>query len=285
MRAINEEINIQDLLACTTDLPASVQSSIDALLVENASDHRKNMIPTYEMLRFRDMAEQVSNRTIYGYEPYPGQFLGKVHQRKLKQHELTLLTAYYNKVYHNDNITFYDGRVSSDCNAICVYPEILEASRITLAGETINSKAARSHVGAHILARFLDSNDQHVNWPGTVVYFFRHWITVNEVKRPHDLCFVDWYERADDVRERFLVLPSSSRNKEKRIKSTFMGGTGVYGSAHVELWKASISPQNSDSILPIHRILCRFAKGIYTVPGRQVPCVAVIPLARKIPLW
>jgi hypothetical protein len=50
---------------------------------------------------------------------------------------------------------------------------------------------------------------------------------------------------------------------------------------NVELWGNLDKKPTLESFLPVQRILCRFIKGNYTLPGCRIPSTVVIPLNQK----
>ncbi|CAB5091393.1 unnamed protein product [Rhizophagus irregularis] len=104
-------------------------------------------------------------------------------------------------------------------------------------------------------AKWKAANDDSVDtYPGEVQYYFEHALRFPEGTKTHLLVYVKWYKPA----------PSSSI----RFKHSFMEPE----ISNTELWKAEYFQEGCDSLLAVHRILCRATKFRNITVGKQNIC-------------
>ncbi|CAB5216605.1 unnamed protein product [Rhizophagus irregularis] len=121
---------------------------------------------------------------------------------------------------------------------------------------------------ATILAKWKASNDESTDiYPGEVQYYFEHTIRFPEGPRTHLLAYVKWYKPA---------TTSATRFKHNFMESEV---------SNTELWKAEFFQKGCDSLLAVHRILCRAVKLKYvTKKPNQQKYFSIVPLNRKFNL-
>ena len=106
-------------------------------------------------------------------------------------------------------------------------------------------------------------NDESIDiYPVEVQYYFEHTLRLSEGSRKHLLAYIKWYKNA----------PSSGI----RFKYSFMEPE----ISNTELWKAEYYQEGCDSLLAVHRILCRAVKFKYVTVGKQ-KYLSIIPLNRR----
>ncbi|CAB5351793.1 unnamed protein product [Rhizophagus irregularis] len=117
-----------------------------------------------------------------------------------------------------------------------------------------------------ILAKWKASNDDSVDiYPGDVQYYFEHTLRLPEGPRKHLLAYVKWYKSAPSSDIRF-----KHRFIEPEISNT-------------ELWQAEYFQEGCDSIIAVHRILCRATKFKSMCVGKR-KYLSIILLNRKFNL-
>jgi hypothetical protein len=117
-----------------------------------------------------------------------------------------------------------------------------------------------------ILAKWKASNDESVDiYPGDVQYYFEHTLRLPEGPRKHLLAYVKWYKSA----------PSSDIWFKHRFIEPEISNT--------ELWQAEYFQEGCDSIIAVHRILCRATKFKSVCVGKR-KYLSIIPLNRKFNL-
>ncbi|GET67022.1 hypothetical protein RIR_jg25870.t3 [Rhizophagus irregularis DAOM 181602=DAOM 197198] len=115
------------------------------------------------------------------------------------------------------------------------------------------------------LREFLSNDDSVDTYPGEVQYYFEHALRFPEGTKTHLLAYVKWYKPA----------PSSSI----QFKHSFMEPE----ISNTELWKAEYFQEGCDSLLAVHRILCRATKFRNIMVGKQ-KYLSIIPLNRRFNL-
>ena len=116
---------------------------------------------------------------------------------------------------------------------------------------------------ATILAKWKAVNDESVDvYPGEVQYYFEHTLRLPGESRKHLLAYVKWYKNAStsDIRFRHSFM-------EPEVSNT-------------ELWKVEYYQESCDSLLAVHRILCRAIKYKNVTVGKQ-KYLSIIPLNRR----
>ena len=126
--------------------------------------------------------------------------------------------------------------------------------------------SGRHEKNSTILAKWKAVNDESIDiYPGEVQYYFEHTLKLPEGPRKHLLAYIKWYKGA----------PSSSI----RFKHSFMEPE----ISNTELWKAEYFQEGCDSLLAVHRILCRATKFQYVKIGKQ-NYLSIVPLNRRFNL-
>jgi hypothetical protein len=145
---------------------------------------------------------------------------------------------------------------------------INQHARLQIGSEIFGSMmSGRQEKNATILAKWKAVNDDSLDiYPGEVQYYFEHTLRFPEGPRTHLLAYVKWYKNA----------PSSGI----RFKHSFIEPE----ISNTELWKAEYYQESYDSLLAVHRILCRAVKfkNIITV-GKQ-KYLSIVPLNRRFNL-
>jgi hypothetical protein len=192
---------------------------------------------------------------IYGTEPIPGQMLnpsnfGVVMPLKLRR----FLCEWYAILYEKDQdeiLGFMDLQIN-------------QHSRMQIGAEIFGSVMSERHEkNATILAKWKAVNDESVDvYPGEVQYYFEHTLRLPGESRKHLLAYVKWYKNAptSDIRFRHSFM-------EPEVSNT-------------ELWKVEYYQKSCDSLLAVHRILCRAIKYKNVTVGKQ-KYLSIIPLNRR----
>jgi hypothetical protein len=192
---------------------------------------------------------------IYGTEPIPGQMLnpsnfGVVMPLKLRR----FLCEWYAILYEKDQdeiLGFMDLQIN-------------QHSRMQIGAEIFGSvMSGRHEKNATILAKWKAVNDESVDvYPGEVQYYFEHTLRLPGESRKHLLAYVKWYKNAptSDIRFRHSFM-------EPEVSNT-------------ELWKVEYYQESCDSLLAVHRILCRAIKYKNVTVGKQ-KYLSIIPLNRR----
>src|SRR6266487_369780 len=112
--------------------------------------------------------------------------------------------------------------------------------------------SGRHEKNSTILAKWRAAYDESIDiYPGEVQYYFEHTLRLPEGPRKHLLVYVKWYKGAS---------APSTRFKHSFIEPEI---------SNTELWKAEYYPEGCDSLLAVHRILCRAVKFKYVTVGKQ----------------
>ena len=204
---------------------------------------------SFDVLQF--YALSISNFDVYGSEP----LLPNTNPLKVCE-ELYMLDAHYNCLLEFYRIQ-YENRGLEDYRqatreGVFVGNRIEKIKTITLMGQTYRSLAARSHRGAHVLVKFVDSR-RMLFWPGEIQYFFRHQLQVNGVFVPHVMAFVRWFGKPPQTADMHL-----------------------HTDGFVETWLREYDDYSYECIVPVHRLYTQVA----VVKGETT--VTVIPLHKKI---
>jgi hypothetical protein len=195
---------------------------------------------------------------IYGTEPLPGQMLNPSYINVVMPLELRgFLCEWYAILY---------GREKEDVLGFMdLYMN--QHARLQIGAEIFGSMISGRHEkNANIFAKWKAANDDSVDaYPGEVQYYFEHSLRFPEGTKTHLLAYVKWYKPA----------PSSSI----RFKHSFMEPE----ISNTELWKAECFQEGCDSLLAVHRILCRATKFRNIIVGKQ-KYLSIIPLNRRFNL-
>lgn len=195
---------------------------------------------------------------IYGTEPLPGQMLNPSYINVVMPLELRgFLCEWYAILYERekeDVLGFMDLHMN-------------QHARLQIGAEIFGSMISGRHEkNANIFAKWKAANDDSVDtYPGEVQYYFEHALRFPEGTKTHLLAYVKWYKPA----------PSSSI----RFKHSFMEPE----ISNTELWKAEYFQEGCDSLLAVHRILCRATKFRNITVGKQ-KYLSIIPLNRRFNL-
>jgi hypothetical protein len=105
---------------------------------------------------------------------------GRYYEAKLDERTVNLLKDYYEVVYANCGYKFHNG--INDIGGSCIYVSstVLRASSIRIGDEIFGSSLSESDLNACIIASFLDEQDIIQYYPGEVIYYFRHRLTLPE---------------------------------------------------------------------------------------------------------
>ncbi len=195
---------------------------------------------------------------IYGTEKLPGQMLNPSYFNVVMPSELRrFLCEWYSILYEKEQkeiLGFMDLVIN-------------QHARLQIGAEIFGSMISSRHEkNATIFAKWKAVNDDSVDaYPGEVQYYFEHTLRFPEGAKTHLLAYVKWYEPA----------PSSSI----RFKHSFMEPEV----SNTELWKAEYFQEGSDSLLAVHRILCRATKFKHVTVGKR-EYLSIIPLNRRFNL-
>ncbi len=212
-----------------------------------------------ELQHFLSMRHNMSTQSkIYGTEPIPGQMLMPSNYEVVMPLELRrFLCEWYAVLYEKDQediLGFMD-------------LEINQYARMQIGAEIFGSMMSGRHEkNSTILAKWRAAYDESIDiYPGEVQYYFEHTLRLPEGPRKHLLVYVKWYKGAS---------APSTRFKHSFIEPEI---------SNTELWKAEYYPEGCDSLLAVHRILCRAVKFKYVTVGKQ-KYLSIIPLNRRFNL-
>jgi hypothetical protein len=206
-----------------------------------------------ELQHFLSMSHNTSKN--YGTEPIPGQMLTPSHIGVVMPSELRgFLCEWYATLYERekeDVLGYMDQQVN-------------QYGRLQIGAEIFGSMiSGRQEKNATILAKWIASSDESSDtYPGEVQYYFEHTLRLPEGPRTHSLVYVKWYKNA----------PSSGI----RFKHSFMDPEV----SNTELWRPEYWQESCDSVLTVHRILCRAVKFKNVKVGKQ-DYLSIIPLNRR----
>jgi hypothetical protein len=209
-----------------------------------------------ELQHFLSMRHNMSTLSkIYGTEPIPGQMLNPSNFGVVMPLELRrFLCEWYAILYEKDQdeiLGFMDLQIN-------------QHSRMQIGAEIFGSvMSGRHEKNATILAKWKAVNDESVDiYPGEVQYYFEHTLRLPGRSRKHLLAYVKWYKNAptSDIRFRHRFM-------EPEVSNT-------------ELWKVEYFQESCDSLLAVHRILCRAIKYKNVTVGKQ-KYLSLIPLNRR----
>ena len=144
---------------------------------------------------------------------------------------------------------------------------INQHARLQIGSEIFGSMiSGRQEKNATILAKWKALNDDSVDvYPGEVQYYFEHTLRSSERPKTHLLAYVKWYKCASS---------SSIRFKHKFMEPEV---------SNTELWNTEYCQEGCDSLLAVHRILCRAVNFKYVTVGKQ-KYLSIIPLNRRFNL-
>jgi hypothetical protein len=137
-------------------------------------------------------------------------------------------------------------------------------ARLQIGAEIFGSMISGRHEkNTTILAKWKAFSDESIDiYPEEVQYYFEHTLRLPERPRTHLLAYIKWYKNAptSDIRFRHRFM-------EPEISNT-------------ELWKAEYYEEDCDSLIPVHRILCRAIKLKSVRVGKQ-NYISIVPLNVK----
>jgi hypothetical protein len=212
-----------------------------------------------ELQHFLSMRHNTSTLSkIYGTEPIPGHMLkpscfGIVMPLELRRS----LCEWYAVLYEKEE------------EEILGYMDLMfnQHARLQIGAEIFGSMISSQHEkNATILAKWKAANDDSTDvYPGEVQYYFEHILRFPDGAKTHLLAYVKWYKNAptSDIRFRHRFTESAVSN--------------------TELWKAEYYQEGYDSLLAVHRILCRATKFKNVIVGKK-NYLSIIPLNRRFNL-
>ncbi|CAB4491857.1 unnamed protein product [Rhizophagus irregularis] len=213
-----------------------------------------------ELQHFLSMRHNTSTFSkIYGTEKLPGQMLNPSCFKVIIPLELRrFLCEWY-------SILLYE----KEQNEILGFMDLVidQHARLQIGAEIFGSMiSGHQEKNVTILAKWKASNDDSVDiYLGDVQYYFEHTLRLPEGPRKHLLAYVKWYKSAPSSDIRF-----KHRFIEPEISNT-------------ELWQAEYFQEGCDSIIAVHRILCRATKFKSVCVGKR-KYLSIIPLNRKFNL-
>ena len=207
-----------------------------------------------ELQHFLSMRHETLSK-IYGTEPIPGKMLQPSYFKVVMPLKLRkFLCEWYSILYEKEE------------EEILAYMDlqINQHARMQIGSEIFGSMISGRHEkNSTVLAKWRAVNDESIDiYPGEVQYYFEHTLRLPGGSRKHLLAYIKWYKNA----------PSSGI----RFKHSFMEPE----ISNTELWKAEYYQEGCDSLLAVHRILCRAVKFKY-VTVRKQKYLSIIPLNRR----
>jgi hypothetical protein len=192
---------------------------------------------------------------VYGTEKLPGRMLNTSHFKVIMPLELRrFLCEWYSILYEKEKeeiLGFMDLVIN-------------QHARLQIGDEIFGSMiSSQQEKNATILAKWKAVSDESIDiYPGEVQYYFEHTLRFPEGPKTHLLAYVKWYKCASSSSIRFR-----HSFMEPEISNT-------------ELWKTEYYQEGCDSLLAVHRILCRASKFKYVKIGKQ-NYISMVPLNRK----
>jgi hypothetical protein len=212
-----------------------------------------------ELQHFLTIRHNISTLSkIYGTEPIPGQFLKPssfdvVMPMKLRK----FLCEWYAILYEKEQ------------EEILGFMELTinQHARLQIGAEIFGSMiSGQREKNATILAKWEAVNNESTDlYLGEVQYYFEHTLRFPDGLKTHLLAYVKWYKNvtSSDIQFRHRFM-------EPEVSNT-------------KLWKAEYYQENYDSLLVVHRILCRATKFKNIAVGKQ-DYLSIIPLNRRFNL-
>lgn len=206
-----------------------------------------------ELQHFLSMRHNMSK--VYGTEPIPGQMLTPSNLGVAMPHNLRKFLCEWYAILYEKNQEEILGYMDLQIN---------QHARLKLGAEIFGSAILGRHEkNATILAKWKAVNDDSVDtYPGEVQYYIEHTLRLPEGPRTHRLVYVKWYKPASSSGVRFRHSFT-----EPEISNT-------------ELWKPEFYKESCDSLLAVHRILCRATKFKYVTVGKQ-KYISIVSLNRR----
>jgi len=192
---------------------------------------------------------------IYGTEPMPGKMIQPSFFNVVMPPELRkFLCKWYMILYEKEEkniLGFMDLHIN-------------QHARLQIDSEIFGSMlSGRQEKNAIIFAKWEAARDDSTDiYPGEVQYYIEHTLRLPEGARTHRLAYVKWYK------------PASSSSV--RFRHSFMEPE----ISNTELWRPEFYQEGCDSLLAVHRILCRATKFKYVTVGKQ-KYISIVPLNRR----
>ncbi|CAB4446178.1 unnamed protein product [Rhizophagus irregularis] len=183
-------------------------------------------------------------------------------ERDELQHFLSMRhnTSTFSKIYELRRFLceWYSILYEKEQNEILGFMDLVidQHARLQIGAEIFGSMiSGHQEKNVTILAKWKASNDESVDiYPEDVQYYFEHTLRLPEGPRKHLLAYVKWYKSAPSSDIRF-----KHRFIEPEISNT-------------ELWQAEYFQEGCDSIIAVHRILCRATKFKSVCVGKRKYC-------------
>lgn len=234
-----------------------LKDSIDLLAPREAVGSLALTAERGELQYFLSMRHNTLSK-IYGTEPIPGKMMQPSYFKVVMPSELRkFLCKWYMILYEKEEkeiLGFMDLHMN-------------QHARLQIGSEIFGSMLSGcQEKNATIFAKWEAARDNSTDiYPGEVQYYLKHTLELPEGSRTHLLAYVKWYKNA----------PSS----DARFKHRFMEPD----ISNTELWKAEYYPESYESLLAVHRILCRAVKFKNIKVGRQ-KYLSIVPLNRRFNL-
>ncbi|CAB4487545.1 unnamed protein product [Rhizophagus irregularis] len=236
-----------------------LKESLSLIMPKQAVGSLAFMAEKDELQHFLSMRHNTSTFSkIYGTERLPGQMLNPSCFKVIIPLELRrFLYEWYSILYEKEQ------------NEILGFMDLVidQHARIQIGAEIFGSMiSGHQEKNVTILAKWKASNDDSVDiYPGDVQYYFEHTLRLPEGPRKHLLAYVKWYKSApfSDIRFKHRFIEPEISN--------------------IELWQAEYFQEGCDSIIAVHRILCRATKFKSVCVGKR-KYLSIIPLNRKFNL-
>lgn len=236
-----------------------LEESLHLLIPKKAVGSLAFMAEREELQYFLSIRHNMSTFfKLYGTEPIPGQMLKPSYFGVIIPLELRKsLCEWYSILYEKEQdeiLGFMDLVIN-------------QHARLQIGAEIFGSIISGRHEkNATILAKWKAFNDESIDiYPGEVQYYLEHTLRLPEGPRTHLLAYVKWYKNA----------PSSDIQFKHHFTEPEISNT--------ELWKAEYYDEGCDSLIAVHRILCRATKINNIRIGKQT-YLSVVPLNRKFNL-
>jgi hypothetical protein len=215
---------------------------------------------------FHLLSTTIEEGAAFGFELFPGSFLGPSKKDVLlSQDILLLLEEFYHNAY-NKNFVVLSHIHNALEGSIPILPKVNQFSRLKIGTEIFGSVLSSRHAkSAKILAHFISDDNTTDTYPGQIQFFFEHTIYLQDGPRTHYLAFVRWYKPVKNHKIRFYCKIDDDDN-----------------SCNIKLWNDEFYEMERDCIIPIHNILCQFVSGSFKAGQRNARTyISIIPINRK----
>ncbi|RIB24234.1 hypothetical protein C2G38_2169141 [Gigaspora rosea] len=191
---------------------------------------------------------------IYGTEPIPGRMLSPSYMGVIMPLELKKILYEWYKI-------LYKGKYKNIEEFM--YPVINQHTKLQIGDEIFGSMISSYKNNSIILAKWKAKEDKTSDiYLGEVQYYFEHTLRLPQGPKTQLLAYIRWYKCASSSATQF--------------KYSFMNSKV----SNTEIWKTEHYKEGYDSILPVHRILCRAIKIKYHV-GNSENYISIVPLNRR----